>query len=211
MSSSAVRARVSAFEAIQASNSPRNLLDSPISPAATSIPPIPPILPKPPHTPSAPSPSPSPPNLGRKSSLIDLKDWSTPPSRAPRPAQAPPTPDQTPHPVPPSPRHSPVPASKRDGTQPIAPPPPPPLRSRPPSSRNSLASTSAASDRSSILSTATTECDPACTGALDRDAFVKGMWRIDEELRKAQMGRHLAPRLYVRQPKPTHPPKPILR
>ncbi|KAI0822777.1 hypothetical protein BC628DRAFT_1387617 [Trametes gibbosa] len=55
------------------------------------------------------------------------------------------------------------------------------------------------------------ECDPAGTGSLDRDGFVKGMWRIDEELRKAQVNRHLSPRLYVRQPKPTHPPRPILR
>jgi hypothetical protein len=30
------------------------------------------------------------------------------------------------------------------------------------------------------------ECDPSNTGALDRDGFVKGMWRIDEELRRAQ-------------------------
>ncbi|KAL6298595.1 hypothetical protein BKA93DRAFT_820299 [Sparassis latifolia] len=30
------------------------------------------------------------------------------------------------------------------------------------------------------------ECDPGGTGALDRAAFVRGMWRIDEELRHAQ-------------------------
>ena len=30
------------------------------------------------------------------------------------------------------------------------------------------------------------ECDTAGRGSLDREAFVKGMWRIDEELRKAQ-------------------------
>lgn len=30
------------------------------------------------------------------------------------------------------------------------------------------------------------ECDPAGHGALSLDAFVKGMWRIDEELRRAQ-------------------------
>ncbi|KAJ2935640.1 hypothetical protein H1R20_g1453, partial [Candolleomyces eurysporus] len=30
------------------------------------------------------------------------------------------------------------------------------------------------------------ECDPTQTGSLDIDAFVKGMWRIDEELRRAQ-------------------------
>ncbi|KAH9900965.1 hypothetical protein C8Q73DRAFT_676417 [Cubamyces lactineus] len=60
------------------------------------------------------------------------------------------------------------------------------------------------------------ECDPAGTGSLDRDAFVKGMWRIDEELRKAQAHAQMhpyrsVPRAHVRQPKPTHPPKPILR
>ncbi|KAI0707740.1 hypothetical protein C8Q76DRAFT_746093 [Earliella scabrosa] len=55
------------------------------------------------------------------------------------------------------------------------------------------------------------ECDPAGTGSLDRDGFVRGMWRIDDELRKAQMHRHLTPRLYVRQPKPSHVAKPILR
>ncbi|KAI0807805.1 hypothetical protein C8Q74DRAFT_1229370 [Fomes fomentarius] len=55
------------------------------------------------------------------------------------------------------------------------------------------------------------ECDPAGTGFLDRDGFVKGMWRIDEELRKAQMQRHLMPRIHLRQPKPTHAPRPILR
>lgn len=31
------------------------------------------------------------------------------------------------------------------------------------------------------------ECDPDGTGSLDREAFVKGMWRIDEDLRKAQL------------------------
>lgn len=30
------------------------------------------------------------------------------------------------------------------------------------------------------------ECDPIGHGALSLDAFVKGMWRIDEELRRAQ-------------------------
>ncbi|KIM55033.1 hypothetical protein SCLCIDRAFT_11095 [Scleroderma citrinum Foug A] len=33
------------------------------------------------------------------------------------------------------------------------------------------------------------ECDPRQTGALDRDAFVQGMWRIDEELRRAELAR----------------------
>jgi len=30
------------------------------------------------------------------------------------------------------------------------------------------------------------ECDASSQGSLDRDSFVKGMWRIDEELRRAQ-------------------------
>ncbi|KAG2146854.1 uncharacterized protein EDB93DRAFT_1085666 [Suillus bovinus] len=33
------------------------------------------------------------------------------------------------------------------------------------------------------------DCDPSSTGLLDREAFVKGMWRIDEELRRAQLTR----------------------
>lgn len=33
------------------------------------------------------------------------------------------------------------------------------------------------------------ECDATKRGSLDRDAFVKGMWRIDEELRRAQFTR----------------------
>ncbi|KAH0830686.1 hypothetical protein J3R83DRAFT_2141 [Lanmaoa asiatica] len=33
------------------------------------------------------------------------------------------------------------------------------------------------------------DCDPQCTGFVDRDAFVRGMWRIDEELRRAQLAR----------------------
>ena len=56
-----------------ASRSPPDLLETPISPKATSISPI---LPSPtPGKSMPPSPSPSPPNLGRKTSLIDLKDW----------------------------------------------------------------------------------------------------------------------------------------
>ena len=71
--------------------------------------------------------------------------------RAPEPPKLPQRPSKPPASAPTSPRHSPLLVPKRDG------PPPPPPRSRPPSSRNSLASTSAASqsDRSSILSTAT--------------------------------------------------------
>ncbi|KAI6109686.1 hypothetical protein F5141DRAFT_1004166 [Pisolithus sp. B1] len=33
------------------------------------------------------------------------------------------------------------------------------------------------------------DCDPQKTGSLDRNAFVQGMWRIDEELRRAQLAR----------------------
>ena len=48
------------------------------------------------------------------------------------------------------------------------------------------------------------ECDPDGTGSLDREAFVRGMARIDEELRRAQLlGRARAPR--------PAPSRPILR
>ena len=48
------------------------------------------------------------------------------------------------------------------------------------------------------------ECDPDGTGSLDREAFVRGMARIDEELRRAQLlGRARAP--------PPVPSRPILR
>ncbi|KZT09583.1 uncharacterized protein LAESUDRAFT_695224 [Laetiporus sulphureus 93-53] len=42
------------------------------------------------------------------------------------------------------------------------------------------------------LRTIWADCDPSGTGTLDREAFVKGMWRIDEELRHAhlRMGRY---------------------
>jgi len=39
-----------------------------------------------------------------------------------------------------------------------------------------------------VLKSIWAECDPAGTGTLDRESFVKGMWRIDEELRRAQIG-----------------------
>ncbi|KAI0748462.1 hypothetical protein C8Q80DRAFT_1104002 [Daedaleopsis nitida] len=55
------------------------------------------------------------------------------------------------------------------------------------------------------------ECDPLGSGSLDRDGFVKGMWRIDEELRKAQLHKHLAPRISNRQPKTALSSRPILR
>lgn len=46
------------------------------------------------------------------------------------------------------------------------------------------------------------ECDPNGTGSLDRDAFVKGMWRIDEELRRAQLlrGTRSPPRRMASRP-----------
>ncbi|KAH8099542.1 hypothetical protein BXZ70DRAFT_1078252 [Cristinia sonorae] len=47
------------------------------------------------------------------------------------------------------------------------------------------------------------ECDPTGTGSLDRAAFVKGMWRIDEELRRAHLTPALPPRPY--QSKPSRP------
>ncbi|KAJ7256526.1 hypothetical protein B0H12DRAFT_1232850 [Mycena haematopus] len=40
-----------------------------------------------------------------------------------------------------------------------------------------------------VLSAIWTECDPGRTGALDREAFARGMWRIDEELRRAESNR----------------------
>ncbi|KAJ7632940.1 hypothetical protein FB45DRAFT_1057947 [Roridomyces roridus] len=39
------------------------------------------------------------------------------------------------------------------------------------------------------LSAIWTECDPSRTGVLDREAFTRGMWRIDEELRRAETSR----------------------
>ncbi|TFK54608.1 hypothetical protein OE88DRAFT_1653000 [Heliocybe sulcata] len=84
--STALQSRINAFESFGGpssassgkppqkarARSPSNLLDKPISPTATTIPPITPSrTPKP----AGASPSPSPPNLGRKTSLIDLKDW----------------------------------------------------------------------------------------------------------------------------------------
>ncbi|KAI0949867.1 hypothetical protein AcV7_008511 [Taiwanofungus camphoratus] len=86
-SSSSLQARISAFEALSGPSSlnrarsspgPGSLLDSPISPAVTTFRPI---VPSPPvrrpatTAPTPHSPSSSPPNLGRKTSLIDLKDW----------------------------------------------------------------------------------------------------------------------------------------
>ncbi|KZT27313.1 hypothetical protein NEOLEDRAFT_1130839 [Neolentinus lepideus HHB14362 ss-1] len=84
--STALQSRINAFESLggpssistvkstqrSRSRSPSNPLDKPISPTATTIQPITPSRsPKP----ATVSPSPSPPNLGRKTSLIDLKEW----------------------------------------------------------------------------------------------------------------------------------------
>ncbi len=112
MASSAVKARINAFEAMQAggpvmaSRSPPDLLETPISPTATSISPI---LPSPtPRKSMPPSPSPSPPNLGRKTSLIDLKDWVVDDGPLPYvPRQRPPIARKAPPPLTPkpTPRH----------------------------------------------------------------------------------------------------------
>ncbi|KAG6877578.1 hypothetical protein C0992_009661 [Termitomyces sp. T32_za158] len=57
------------------------------------------------------------------------------------------------------------------------------------------------------------ECDPLRTGSLTRDQFAKGMWRIDEELRRAQV-QALKPaslRSPFKPPPPVPKNKPILR
>ncbi|KAG2041888.1 hypothetical protein BDR03DRAFT_683589 [Suillus americanus] len=102
MPSAALQSRIKAFEALadqrpsQTTTKPSfvvlkakyppssntNLLESPISPTSDSFQPIAPFTP--PKSLSR-SPSPSPPNLGRRTSLIDLKDWIVDdgPNRAP--------------------------------------------------------------------------------------------------------------------------------
>ncbi|KAG1814875.1 hypothetical protein EV424DRAFT_1123679 [Suillus variegatus] len=93
MPSAALQSRIKAFEALAdqhpsqtttkpsfvvlkakypPSSNTNNLLESPISPTSDSIPPIAPFTPS---KSLSRSPSPSPPNLGRRTSLIDLKDW----------------------------------------------------------------------------------------------------------------------------------------
>lgn len=92
MPSAALQSRIKAFESLadqrpsQTTSKPSfvvlkakyppssntNLLESPISPTSDSLQPIAPFTP--PKSLSR-SPSPSPPNLGRRTSLIDLKDW----------------------------------------------------------------------------------------------------------------------------------------
>ncbi|KAL1746305.1 hypothetical protein HDZ31DRAFT_34436 [Schizophyllum fasciatum] len=57
------------------------------------------------------------------------------------------------------------------------------------------------------------ECDTAQRGFLDRDAFVRGMWRIDEELRRAQSRKSTlssGSRLRPPPPPPRTKPRPIL-
>ncbi|KAG5636823.1 hypothetical protein H0H81_006739 [Sphagnurus paluster] len=68
----------------------------------------------------------------------------------------------------------------------------------------------------SRLSEIWNECDTGAKGSLNRDAFVKGMWRIDEELRRAQTQALKSPSgsLRSRGPKPpvsSQKPRPILR
>jgi hypothetical protein len=60
------------------------------------------------------------------------------------------------------------------------------------------------------------ECDSGRTGTLDRDEFVNGMWRVDEELRRARThalksasASSLAS--FRGRSRPSHKPKPILR
>jgi hypothetical protein len=48
--------------------------------------------------------------------------------------------------------------------------------------------------------TSRSECDTTGRGSLNRDAFVQGMWRIDEELRRAK---------FTRQTSRIRPPPPI--
>lgn len=78
-----IQSRIHAFEALSSCTSPKtavksspNLLDAPNSPTSTSFRPI---VPSPTNSsfkkPVSRSPSPSPPILGRKTSLLDLKDW----------------------------------------------------------------------------------------------------------------------------------------
>jgi hypothetical protein len=56
------------------------------------------------------------------------------------------------------------------------------------------------------------ECDPDRSGSLDSDGFVKGMWRIDEELRRASVSALTASAVKGRIPhRPPPPRKPILR
>lgn len=90
MSSATVQAKIAAFESLAGSSSSavflpaklsqdasESLLEIPISPTtARALPPVVQFAPaNVSRQPSKPSPSPSPPNLGRKTSLIDLRDW----------------------------------------------------------------------------------------------------------------------------------------
>ena len=97
--SPALQARIQQFEALEKLRSPKlggshfqarniqpeqphltgssqsSLLDEPLSPTAASYSIIQPSVPYVPRKAKRKSPSPSPPNLGLKTSLIDLKDW----------------------------------------------------------------------------------------------------------------------------------------
>ncbi|KAH7918535.1 hypothetical protein BV22DRAFT_1076149 [Leucogyrophana mollusca] len=61
------------------------------------------------------------------------------------------------------------------------------------------------------------DCDQSSSGYLDRDAFVKGMWRIDEELRRAQLSRRTSAlsaastQRIPHRPKNASPPKLLLQ
>ncbi|KAG9318605.1 hypothetical protein JVU11DRAFT_698 [Chiua virens] len=52
-------------------------------------------------------------------------------------------------------------------------------------------------------------CDPQCTGLVDRDTFVKGMWRIDEELRRAQLARRTSALTAASSQRIPHRPLPL--
>ncbi|OBZ65684.1 hypothetical protein A0H81_14309 [Grifola frondosa] len=172
MASSALQARINAFEALSTasnktvpfavSRSPQNLLESPISPTVTSIHPIIPSTPSTPAKSLSSSPSPSPPSLGRKTSSIDLKDWVVDDGPIPYvPRQKPrvgPKPGVGPNGT--TPRHvsdSVLPSSSSTITPLInfesSPPPPRPVPPLPPrkSSYNSLKSVSPSNSSTSSL------------------------------------------------------------
>ncbi|KAG6916654.1 hypothetical protein DXG01_005940 [Tephrocybe rancida] len=75
MRSTAIQSRISAFESLNTPPKYPSTLASPSFPPKPYIRKSPPSPRSPPLVKTASSPSPSPPNLGRKTSLIDLKDW----------------------------------------------------------------------------------------------------------------------------------------
>ncbi|EIW84891.1 hypothetical protein CONPUDRAFT_162213 [Coniophora puteana RWD-64-598 SS2] len=55
------------------------------------------------------------------------------------------------------------------------------------------------------------ECNPDSTGSIDRDSFVRGMWRIDEELRKAHLQGRTTALSAASSARLPFRPKPVLR